>query len=393
MNSINAVPNGLTKRQNGDIMDAHRQWASRPADEAVRTVDELIARTKVTRETSAQKDGIPWDSLTVEAHGESLALVGRGGVPASFNNWSLGQLCSLPAKDGSTVAPLTFLDRLSTPVAAQVLQDRLSHGIGRVKPANLLVQRGEGLTLRSITTEAYERFWNHELALRVGHLCSRGTWQPAEAFRTATGRASHAWGEAQALPLGWVGDRSMFVALVDYDGAVTWNGNRYARFLMLSNSEVGAASLKVVFGLVDFVCGNFIFWGCQEVYEATIRHSKAITAKAADLFGSLSWRLESGDRDDIARGIDTASRYRLGDTEAEVIAVTRAVTELPAALVQEGFSRALKTERYGDPSSAWAMLNGLTEASQHAKDAAYADKRAAIDAKAARLMAYALKKA
>jgi len=64
------------------------------------------------------------------------------------------------------------------------------------------------------------------------------------------------------------------------------------------------------------------------------------------------------------------------------VAIT--ATELPRGLVVDAYERAEATPRYGDPKSAWGMLNGLTEASQHAAE--HADKRAAIDAKAARLM-------
>ena len=87
------APAGLKKRKNGDIMDAHRQWASRPDDEKVMTVDELLARTKSSREACAHKQGVDWSTLSVEADRNDLALVGKGGVPARFNNWALTQFC------------------------------------------------------------------------------------------------------------------------------------------------------------------------------------------------------------------------------------------------------------------------------------------------------------
>ncbi len=383
MNNVTPInPAGFTKRQGGTIMDANRQWANRRPDEAVWTVDDLLTRTGRAKQASTEQNGVAWSDLLIgtDDAGELMMLAGDG--PLRFSNYSFGQLCGLPVGPTEAgLAPAHFVSQLSAETAAHILNERLQLGVSRDAPASLLLgARADRNVLRSVTTDRYERVWDHDLALRVAAMCERGTWGPAQAFR----RAGQAPQNEGGLPLGWVGDRSMFVALVDYDGAIEHKGSTYARFFLLSNSEVGAASLKITFGLLDFVCCNFILWGCTEVYEATFRHTKSIHERVA-VVGQGIKALSSGERSGIVEGIDAARAYLLGDNEKQVIATTIAATDLPRNLVTDAWQRAQATSRYGDPRSAWGMLNGLTEASQVASGG-LADKRTAVDIKAARLM-------
>lgn len=377
------LPPGLSKRADGDLLDCYRQWAKRSPDEAVFSIEELLARTADVKKTSREKGDVAWDSLRIEAHGAELALVGKGGVPAYFNNWSLAQFCTLPAANSTGgLAPVSFLQKLSADTAAHVLNERLQAGIGRSKDAQLLVQSNGRLSLRSITSDAYERVWDADLAERIAGLCERGGWGPAEAFKRAGGQTS-VTSRAGGLPLGWVGDRSMFVCLVDYNGVIHSDGNTYARFFLLSNSEVGAGSLKVTFGLLDFACCNFILWGCKEVYEANLRHTHSVHERWAEIGEGFSRQLSADNRGEILSGISAARNFMIADEPELVIAKTQAVTDLPKTLVTAAFETAADASRYGDPRSVWGMVNGLTECSQQADTA---DKRTAIDLKAARLM-------
>lgn len=384
--NVGSMPSGFTKRANGDIMDVNRQWASRPADEAVFSVDDLLARTKLAQQRSTEVMGVQWADLSVVADGERLLLSHNGGVSSkAFSNYSMQQFCMLPTNDGDTIAPQSFISKLPAKLAAECLNDRLSRGIARTGDAQFMVREND---IRCVTTERYERVWDFELAERVAKLSKSSGWGPAQAFKTAESSNRQAWGNASKqapLPLSWVGDRSMFICMVDYDGAIEHEGNQYARFFLLSNSEVGAAALKVTFGLLDFVCCNMILWGCHEVYEASFKHTKSVHERCwAALSKGFDRSLESGERDSIVRGIDAARAYLIGDSEEQVVAVTRAATDLPKNLVVDAYARAAATPRYGSPNTVWGMVNGLTEASQASTQ--HADKRTAIDAKAARLM-------
>lgn len=381
-------------RDGGQVMDCHKQWRDRPADEAVYSLDDLVSRTNKLRAESSEVE-FPWADLRVDACDGELFLAG-----ASLNNYALGQLCRLPTRDtaaevtsetpawlaarmSGSVAPLDFVTKLRPETAAQILNERLHDApIARKSNANLLVTNG---VARSIMTEKYERTWYSEGAECIANLCERGGWGPAQAFRTSAGTASQAWGPTdKPLPLGWVGDRSMFVCLVDYDGAVTHQGNDYARFCLYSDSEVGAAKRRITFGLMDFACCNFILWGCHEVWDAEFIHTGSIRESWAEITAGLSKQLESDTRADIITGIDTARSVLLGETKERALAVTQAHTRLPKSLVVDAYNRAEGTPRYGDPRSVWGMLNGLTEASQVV--AQTADARTRIDTAAASLM-------
>ena len=154
---------------------------------------------------------------------------------------------------------------------------------------------------------------------------------------------------------------------------------------MLSNSEVGHSALKATIGLLDFVCGNMILWGCQEVYEARLTHRRNVRDRFERLLAPMTHRLGSGDKDTLKDQITAASRKLLGETRDAAIATAAIRTKLPKASVTQAYERAAATPRYGDPRSVWGMVQGLTEESQHATT--FADARTDMDRAAARLLA------
>lgn len=381
-----AMPMGMDAsafkaRRGGTIMDAHHEWRSRPADEACPTIADFVQKARAQRMASKTAKTLWGDLRVAPTTDGDLRLVGKTGAEARLTNWSAGQLATAAG------APLGYLTTLPAELAAECLTYGLQN-TDKTADASLLFNLDAHAlpTLRAITTTRYSRVWDEAIATRIEALAEGSSWGPAEAFKTASGRAQHAWGDAAPLPLGWVGDRSSFALLVDYDGAVQTSRGTFARFLMLSNSEVGGGSLKVTFGLIDFVCCNMIMWGCSEVHEAKFRHVGAIQDRVAGVFAPLAAsRLGAGEREDISRGILAASRTLLGDDKVQTLAVAKAATGLPAAIVAEAYQRADGTPRYGDPRSVWGMLSGLTEASQHAAGG-HADKRADMDVLAAKLM-------
>jgi len=373
------MPSGWKSRQGGDLMDASQQWMTRPADEAFHTADEFLAKARAVRAAS-KGASVPWRGLKVApVAGNGLVLTGPSGREARLTNYSMGQLASAAG------APASYMRKLPAELAAECL----SHGLKTAETPDadarlLLTTVGSGLDLRAITTTKYARVWDHTLAQKVHDLCERGTWGAAEAFRSANAASvAHAWGTPTALPMGWVGDRSSFTLLVDYDSPVEVAGVKYARFFMLSNSEVGAASLKATIGLLDFVCCNMIIWGSREVYEASFRHVGDVASKWRTLMAPTRTRLGAGGVEYITSGIRAARELILADEPAKAQAVARAATGLPKATVEAAYQRAVNTPRYGDPRSVWGMVNGLTEESQ---TSSHTDKRVAIDAAAARLM-------
>lgn len=369
----------VKSRSGSTVMDAHRQWAKRPADEAVYTFDELLTRAAKVRDDSREADPLAWSDLSIAADGERALRVVTPQGSAKLTHWATQQICTVVS------APTDYLTRLPAALAAQNLNHGLRENCARTGDALLLKQRTDsGIQIRSITSNRYERVWDAEIAELAHKLHTKGTWGPCEAFKTATGQTPRAWSEAKKLPLGWVGDRSSFIALADYEGAVNVNGSKLARFALLSNSEVGAQGLKIVFGLMDFACANFILWGCQQVTEVSARHVGDVRERFQTLTAPMHKALTSGERDDLRSGLQAAQNHLIGDDKAEVLKRVSQVTRLPMAHIEMAWDKAEETPRYGDPRSSWGMLSGLTEASQEIH--ANADKRTAADLAAAKLM-------
>lgn len=370
-----------SRRTEDTVMDAHKQWASRPADEAVYTFEELLTRTHKARSTSAELEPQLWGDLRVvpSTGKKGLDLVGPNGG-AALSDWSTRQLCSV------IEAPSEYVMRLPANIAAECLTHGIANQNRRKGNASMLVQSGKsGSLVRSLTSDIYERVWDHEIAELADSLRTNGTWGPCEAFKSASAeRVARAWGEAKPLPLGWVGDRSSFIALADYEGAVNVNGTMLARFALLSNSEVGAQGFKITFGLMDFACANFILWGCQQVTEVSVRHVGSIRERFATMTAPMSKQLTSGERDNISTRLRLAQNSLIADDQDKVFAKVAQVTRLPKSHIEDAWLRAESTPRYGDPRSVWGMMSGLTEGSQvlHPN----ADKRLRADEAAAKLM-------
>ena len=101
--------------QKTNLMDAHRQWASRPADERFWNLDELIQRTGDCQRSSREIVVDPQE-LKVVSDGTDLQLMGGGlNGPARFTHWSFGQLSRLAG------APADYLRTLDGDLASECL--------------------------------------------------------------------------------------------------------------------------------------------------------------------------------------------------------------------------------------------------------------------------------
>lgn len=157
-----------------EILKAHRQWATRPADERYPDLNSLYNATKTTSEESAEAIS-PISRLRVEAIDNDLVLVGKTSIPASLSNWSFGQLCRRVG------APAGYLEELPAPLAAQNINQGLDElgNLENTRDANLLFGiSGSSLTVRALMSDAYSRFWNFEVAERLLALQDQG-WKPA----------------------------------------------------------------------------------------------------------------------------------------------------------------------------------------------------------------------
>jgi hypothetical protein len=354
-----------------EIMAANKQWATRPADERYPDLTALYTATKRMANESAEAIS-PLSCLRVEACGDDLALIGKTSIPAQLTNWSFGQLCRRVG------APSGYLEGLPANLAAQ----NINHGLEALgcqdtaRDANLLFGIGNGsLVLRSMMTDAYSRFWNHEVCERLLMLQDMG-WEPAMPDIRKT---------EQDFPALYAGDRDFFAFVRNRQVSLSEPGNpdSLQRGIIVENSEVGASSLKLTRFLYREMCSNHIVWGASQVFELNLRHVGNIRAKFGMYAAEIKKYAESSATEEQAK-IASAKRKMLAANKDELLDKLFGLKTLNLSrkTLEAGYD-AVQRDQDGDPRSQWGITQGLTRYSQTIP---FADKRTEVDVAAGKIL-------
>lgn len=374
-----------------NLYAASKQWASRPADERFWSIEEALKATKAHAE-AAQESEIDFaqESILV-GENENLAITldgGKGYRTAMLTNWAFGQLAR------AAMAPPAYLQSLPADLAAQCLDTGLDRFFSSRKDMTrqALVQQSPSV-IRSLTSDIYSRFWNHQVFSRLEGMQMEG-WRvpPARPAGNDDPRARPATkadilrdqGHGLSIKLGdmiapagiYASDHDIFAFMVNEDFRINdGSDGGLSRGFFIQNSEVGASALRVTLFNYRHVCGNHIIWGSENVLEIAVRHVGDIEDKfSVELIGKIKEHLNASARDD-EQMIKRAQRCILGATKDEVLdSVFKAVmgnrrSGLPASLSQKNLSLAYETaERFADldgsPKTAWGFVNGMTRLSQ-----------------------------
>lgn len=259
------------------LTDANKNWASRPAEERFLSLDVMQDHFDTLRDHSR--------SAVVSSRGiyarpapdnQGLLIAGPSGAEYSPTHHAFGQLATLAG------APAGYLRNLPAPMAADCLNFGLQ--VDRaIEDVGLLLTRHSGApVIRAATGPRYGRVWNSDVIRALRDRFGDGV---TGAFRVPGefGRAVAVTGANTTL---YASDQDCFVFLADEQNRIVVPGRRdgqsgtLARGFFVSNSEVGAGSLKIRTFLFDYVCSNRIVWGADNVQELSIRH----TASAPDRF-------------------------------------------------------------------------------------------------------------
>lgn len=259
-----------------ELMQANKQWATRPDEERFTSLHEMLAAAEARRAISRASvvSSRALRCATVD-NGQGLAIVGPSGREVAPTNWSFGQLATLAG------APAGYLRDLPAPLAADCvdfgLQTRPVEDVGI-----LLTRAGDGVQLRAATGPRYGRIWDADV---IAALVDRFGDGVSGQWRVPGVRGQRVEVTKQTTTL-FAGDRDFFVFLADEDNRIDVPNRRngepgtMARGFFISNSEVGGGTLRLKAFLFDFVCANRIVWGARELDEIAIRH----TASAPDRF-------------------------------------------------------------------------------------------------------------
>lgn len=388
-----------------DLFKAYNQWATRPNDERFWTMQDMATQCRAYRETAVTST-VNYRDLRVEARKGELVLVGKTGVAAQLTNYAFGQL------NFRTRGPQkAWLSEVPATLAAQVL----NHGLKERSPkstAHLLFHRnGGGMLLRAALSKRYERIWNHEIIERLLDILPDG-WRvpPARPVREDSDPRARPATEADLLdahggmrtgmqlsiqlgdmiaPAGlYASDHDMFVFLVNEKDRVN-DGTEtgLAKFAMLWNSEVGDKAIGGIFGLYDHVCGNHICWGAKDVAEWSFRHVGKVRDKAFPAMKGKLVRYDNENVSDTEAKIKKAQTFEIASTKEEVVSTLLGL-KLPGInedRLGAAYDLAEKHEDWynAPPTSAWGMVNGLTEVSQKTP---FAAERVKLDRAASKVM-------
>lgn len=364
-----------------DLMQASNQWSTRPADECFYSIKQLDAAAKGYR-LAAGTAAIPLAGLrAADTPNGDLILAGREGATATLTNWSFGQLATV-AK-----APPSYLQSLPAPLAAECL----NHGFKRAakearedKNAVILFakQDNDRLLARAINSERYGRIWNADVTQWLSELEAEGNWHPAPA----------AYDGKRGL---YLSDRDMFAFLVDNERRIfeTAPGGGMSRGFFAINSEVGAASFKILAFLYNYICGNHIVWGAEVLGEINIRHIGDNAEKRA--FDGMRLHIRdyaNKSRQDDENRLRAAQAFQLGKNKEETVdflatKLGRKIPLLSGKLLGRAYDAAEQhVDWYGAPNTAYGMAQGVTHI---AREIPHNDARNALDTAGGKIMAVA----
>ena len=259
-----------------NLMQANKQWSSRPAEERFTSLDAMSAKFHAERAISRAAVVSSRKLRAVPAGADGLMIEGPSGHGFAPTNWAMGQAAQLVG------APAAYLRSLPAPLVA----DCLNYGFHVERDAQdvgvLLTKNGDSI-MRAMTGPRYGRIWNGDVVDALRDRFGDGVTGPF--------KVPGIWGESLDTVTAdnttlYAGDRDMFVFLADEVNRIELPGRRdgrtgsLARGFFVSNSEVGAGTLRLKTFLFDFVCQNRIVWGAHELEEIAIRH----TASAPDRF-------------------------------------------------------------------------------------------------------------
>lgn len=374
------------------LMDAHKQWAHRPADERFWTLDEMLDACQHYKDTAVDADV---SGITLGADSQDIWME-HSGQQAKLSNWAFEQLAA------RVKAPAGYLQTLPAPIAAIALQHGLSERNASGKSDKVLIHQNGGCIARAFLSDDYSRIWNADVLRYIQDRTQDG-WQvppamPSGHYGQRTRKATeddvlrcraNGWGIQVGdtiAPAGlYASDHDMFVFMVNEsvrieDGSPEGLG----RGFFVYNSEVGGGAFKLTAFMYRFVCGNHIVWGAQHVNEMRIVHR----GRANQRFGS-QLRAELRQYAHLTSAADqqrilTAKNTILGASRVETIETLFDKIKAPRKVLEDAYDAAEAFDGdYANPRSVWGMAQGVTRVSQRTP---FADKRMELDRTASRIL-------
>jgi hypothetical protein len=358
------------------LMQASRQWASRPDDERFTSLTALNDYCHASRNNS---QGIVVSSRKLSAapldgdnEYKSLVVLGPNGNPVAPTHWSFGQLAQRAG------APAGYLRDLPSPIAADCINYGLKHMRSVEDIGVLLYKNGGAPELRAVTGPNYGRIWNADmtqaLVNRFGDGVS-GDWRVPGEF----GKAVAVTKQNTTL---YASDRDMFVFLADEKNRIEMRNRRngssgsLARGFFVWNSEVGKSTYGFAMFLFDYTCSNRIVWGVEEYREVRGRHTSSAPDRWLEEVQPMLLGYAEASANPIEQAIAAAQQKRIDDVAdfmRKRFTQTQANAMMQLHVVEEG--RPIE--------SLWDATTAITA---YARNVPHQDARVELEREAGKVM-------
>jgi hypothetical protein len=374
-----------------DLLQASRQWATRPDDQRFTNLMDMLKAAVIARK-QAVIGSVPMNQLKIEPKGQELVLVGNNSE-ATMNHWAFGQLCTRIG------APASYLRKLPAELACENLGYGLEH-CPDTSIAKILIASNGCMTAKAILSQDYTRIWNFDLIDRLMQLPPEWRVPPARPCRAGMAGARPATeadvlqdqGHGLSIKLGdmiapaglYASDEDMFVFMVN-EGRRINDGSEdgVSRGFFLSNSEVGKAALKLTTFYYKHVCGNHIVWNATGVKELKIRHvGMADSRFNRELQIELTKYSDASVSDEEAK-ILHARQFTLAADKDKLIDLIFQKGILSRTRAEEAYKTAETCNYIESPKTAWGFAQGITQLSQTLPNA---DARVELDKAAGKVI-------
>lgn len=357
------------------LMQANRQWSTRPADERFCSLTELNDYTQTVRERSRAK---VMSSRVIECRPadndhKGLICVGPNGGDVNITNWSFGQLAQRAG------APAGYLRGLPSEMAADCINYGLQVSRDIEDCGILLYQNGGPAELRAVTGPNYGRVWNHTITQalvdRFGDGVTGDFRIPGEFGKDVTINKNNTTLYAS--------DRDMFVFLADEKHRIEVPNRRdgksgqMARGFFVWNSEVGSSTLGISTFLFDYVCCNRIVWGATQYSEIKIRHTASATDRWLEEIAPAIESYATSSTTSVVKAIEDARAKRIDN-----------IDDFLAKRFTRAQSSAIKAAHMSDEQrpmeNFWDAVTGITA---YARGIQHQDSRVSFEREAGKLLA------
>ena len=353
-----------------ELMQASRQWASRPDDQRFTSLDELNAFTSLQHQTSR---ATVVSSRRIEVRPDDqddtkgLKVWGPNGHGYAPTHWSFGQIAGLAG------APAGYLRSLAAPLAADCLNYGLRFNREIEDVGVMLRLNGDAdTTLAAATGPRYGRVWNDQITRQLTKRFGDGV--------TGDWRVPGEFGKAvdvtKANTTLYASDRDMFVFLADEVNRVTIPNRRdgrsgsLARGFFVWNSEVGSTTFGIAMFLFDYACKNRIVWGAEGYREVKFKHTASAPDRFLDGVAPVLRELRESSPRPIEQTLLAAQARKIDDVKEFL--TKRRFTQATTAKVMGAF----KADEGREMKTLWDVVTGVTAA---ARSLNHQDERVSLE--------------